>query len=124
MIAVTIKHEYSLDFGSPLQLSYAFLLMRSTRYTLPHFEVVRAKMILMAADGESNDQIAARLDTRREVVSLWRKRFHQQRLRGLEELPRSARPQGFPQIWGSCTASASVTGCRPCGTCRGISIAA
>ena len=72
------------------------LLMRATRYTLPYFEVVRAKMILMAADGESNDQIAARLDTRREVMSLWRKRFHEQRLLGLEELPRSGRPRGFP----------------------------
>lgn len=71
------------------------LSMRAARYTLPYFEVVRAKMILMAADGLSNDQIAARLDTRREVVSLWRKRFFEQRLRGLEELPRSGRPRGF-----------------------------
>lgn len=71
------------------------LSTRATRYTLPYFEVVRAKMILMAADGESNDQIAARLDTRREVVSQWRKRFFEQRLRGLEEQPRPGRPRGF-----------------------------
>lgn len=71
------------------------LSARATRYTLPYFEVVRAKMILMAAGGESNDQIAARLDTRREVVSQWRKRFFEQRLRGLEELPRPGRPRGF-----------------------------
>ena len=68
---------------------------RAARYTLAYFEVVRARMILMAADGESNDRIAERLDTRREVVSLWRKRFFEQRLRGLEELPRSGRPRGF-----------------------------
>lgn len=72
------------------------LSSRAARYTLPYYEVIRAKMILMAADGESNDQIAARLDTRREVVSQWRKRFFEQRLRGLEELPRSGRPRGFP----------------------------
>jgi hypothetical protein len=72
------------------------LTARAARYTRPYFEVVRAKMILMAADGESNDQIAARLDTRREVVSLWRKRFFEQRLPGLDELPRSGRPRGFP----------------------------
>ena len=48
---------------------------RAARYTLPYFEVVRAKMILMAAEGMDNDEIAARLDTRREVVSQWRKRF-------------------------------------------------
>lgn len=71
------------------------LAARATRYTLPYFEVVRAKMILMAADGKSNDQIAARLDTRREVVSQWRKRFFEQRLRGLEELPRPGRPRAF-----------------------------
>jgi hypothetical protein len=72
------------------------LTARAARYTRPYFEVVRAKMILMAADGESNDQIATRLDTRREVVSLWRKRFFEQRLPGLDELPRSGRPRGFP----------------------------
>ena len=71
------------------------LTQRATAYTRPYFEVVRAKMILMAAEGESNDRIAARLDTRREVVSLWRKRFHEQRVRGLEELPRPGRPRGF-----------------------------
>jgi hypothetical protein len=31
---------------------------------LPYFEVVRAKMILMAALGIGNDEIAVRLDTR------------------------------------------------------------
>jgi len=55
------------------------LIRRATKYTLPYFEVVRAKMILMAADGMDNDQIAARLDTRREVVSQWRKRFFKKR---------------------------------------------
>jgi len=40
----------------------AELNRRATRYTLPYFEVVRAKMILMAAGGMSNDEIAARLD--------------------------------------------------------------
>ena len=53
-------------------------------------------MILYAAQGMSNDQIAASLDTRREVVSLWRKRFFQERLAGLEELPRPGRPRTFP----------------------------
>jgi hypothetical protein len=71
------------------------LSQRAAAYTRPYFEVVRAKMILMAADGASNDQIAARLDTRREVISLWRKRFHEHRLKGLEELPRPGRPRGF-----------------------------
>lgn len=72
------------------------LSRRAAKYTLPYFEVVRAKMILMAADDIDNDQIAARLDTRREVVSQWRKRFFKERLAGLEERARPGRPRVFP----------------------------
>ena len=72
------------------------LSRRAVRYTLPYFEVVRAKMILMAAQGMDNDEIAARLDTRREVVSQWRKRFYKDRLAGLDERARPGRPRAFP----------------------------
>jgi hypothetical protein len=72
------------------------LSRRAAKYTLPYFEVLRAKMILHAAAGCSNDEIARRLDTRREVVSLWRKRFFTERLAGLQELPRPGRPRSFP----------------------------
>jgi hypothetical protein len=73
---------------------------RAAKYTLPYFQVVRAKMILLAAEGLSNDEIALRLNTRREVVSMWRQRFFRQRFRGLEELPRSGRPRAFPPSTG------------------------
>jgi hypothetical protein len=76
------------------------LRRRAARYTLPYFEVARAKMILLAAQGLANDQIAARLDTRREVVSMWRKRFFEQRLAGLEERSRPGRPRTFPPRTG------------------------
>lgn len=72
------------------------LRRRAAKYTLPYFEVTRARMILMAADGLDNDEIAARLDTRREVVSQWRKRFFKERLAGLEERARPGRPRAFP----------------------------
>ena len=68
----------------------------AAKYTLPYFQVQRAKMILLAAEGLSNDQIATRLDTRREVVSMWRKRFYAERLVGLEERARPGRPRTFP----------------------------
>ena len=71
------------------------LQRRATKYTLPYFEVLRAKMILMAAQGMANDDIARALATRREVVSQWRKRFFEQRLPGLEERPRQGRPRAF-----------------------------
>ncbi len=57
---------------------------RSRRYTLPYRDVVRARIVLMAADGLDNDEIAARLDTRREIVSKWRKRFFEDGLAGPE----------------------------------------
>ena len=72
------------------------LRQRAMKYTLPYFQVQRAKMILLAAEGFTNDQIADRLDTRREVVSMWRKRFFEKRLQGLEERSRPGRPRGFP----------------------------
>ena len=68
---------------------------RARRYTLPYRDVIRAKIVLMAAAGPDNDEIAARLDTRREIVSKWRKRFFEQGLPGLEERPRGGRPPSF-----------------------------
>jgi transposase len=65
------------------------------RYTSPYRDVVRARIVLYAARGLSNDQIAARLDTPRQIVSKWRKRFFEQRLAGLEEQPRHGRPARF-----------------------------
>ena len=74
----------------------AALETQARRYTLPYRDVIRAKIALLAADGLGNDQIADRLDTRREIVSKWRKRFYEQRLGGLEERPRTGRPPVFP----------------------------
>lgn len=71
------------------------LKSRAAKYTLPYFKVIRAKIILLAAQGLGNDEIAAKLDTRREVVSMWRKRFFEDRLEGLEERPRPGRPRSF-----------------------------
>ncbi|MHB1510613.1 MAG: hypothetical protein ACYCST_15275 [Acidimicrobiales bacterium] len=41
--------------------------------------------MLLAAQDLDNNEIAARLDTRREVLSKWRKRFFEEDPRGLEE---------------------------------------
>ena len=69
---------------------------RARQYTLPYFTVVRARMILLAAEGHANDEIAAALSIGRDVVSLWRKRFFDERMAGLEERPRPGRPRVFP----------------------------
>jgi hypothetical protein len=86
---------------SPFQIELsteekAELEHRAAKYTLPYFLVLRAKMVLLAAQGLSNDEIGRRLDTRREVVCMWRKRFFDERLAGLEERPRPGRPRSFP----------------------------
>ena len=65
-------------------------------YTLPYWQVMGAQMVLMAAEGMRNDQIAAQLRCGRDVVSQWRKRFFEQRLAGLEDRPRRGRPPVFP----------------------------
>ena len=65
-------------------------------YTSPYWQVTRARMVLLAAEGLRNDEIAARLDCGRDVVSQWRKRFFEQRLAGLEDRPRRGRPPVFP----------------------------
>ena len=69
---------------------------QARRYTSPYFIVVRAKVILLAADGLANEQIGARLSLPRQIVSKWRKRFFEQRLAGLEDEARSGRPPAFP----------------------------
>ena len=71
------------------------LSRRASKYTLPYFTVARAKIILLAAEGLDNDEIAMRLNTPRKVVSIWRKRFFEERLSGLEERPRPGRPPVF-----------------------------
>lgn len=71
------------------------LEIRTRRYTSPYRDVIRAKIILFAAQGLSNDVIATRLDTPRQIVSKWRKRFALMRLPGLEEQPRGGRPALF-----------------------------
>lgn len=72
------------------------LEQRSRQYTLPYRDVVRAKIVLLAAQGMENKVIGERLDVPRPVVSKWRQRFWRERLAGLEERPRRGRPSGFP----------------------------
>ena len=65
------------------------------KYTSPYCDVMRAKIILLASEGFSNKQIGERLDLPRQIVSKWRKRFFDQRLVGLQEMPRRGRPGAF-----------------------------
>ena len=64
---------------------------------LPHRQVLRAKMIILAAGGEANKDIAVSLGVSRPTVQLWRERFLALRMAGLEEdAPRSGRKPRIP----------------------------
>jgi len=73
---------------------------RARQYTLSYRDVVRAKIVLLAAEGLENKQIGERLDMPRPVVSKWRKRFFRKRLAGLEDRSRRGRPSAFPPSSG------------------------
>lgn len=66
----------------------SFLESQARSAKAPHRMVLRSKIILYAADGESNEEIAGKVGTRRETVSQWRRRFAKKRLSGLEDLER------------------------------------
>jgi transposase len=65
------------------------------KYTSPYCDVMRAKVVLLAAQGFSNKEIGRRLQLPRQIVSKWRKRFFEERLAGLQERPRRGRPRSF-----------------------------
>jgi transposase len=73
----------------------AVLEERARAYTAPFAVVVRAKIVLLAADGLPNTAIAGRLDVAVDVVSKWRKRFCVEGLVGLRDRERSGRPRAF-----------------------------
>lgn len=73
----------------------AVLEERARTYTAPFAVVVRAKIVLLAAAGELNSDIAARLDVDVDVVSRWRKRYCTEGLAGLKDRKRSGRPRAF-----------------------------
>lgn len=58
----------------------------------PQKIVRRARIVTLAAQGRDNDEIAAELKTSKVTVGLWRHRFLDLGLAGLEEEERSGRP--------------------------------
>jgi hypothetical protein len=65
------------------------------RRTAEQRMVVRARIVLAAADGEENASIAERLGVALNTVIKWRKRFYEEGMEGLGERKRSGRPRTF-----------------------------
>lgn len=57
--------------------------------------VLRARIVLEAADGEENATIADRLEIALNTVIKWRKRFFEEGFEGLTDRKRSGRPRSF-----------------------------
>ena len=74
----------------------AELERRARAEKLPFQDVQRARIVLYAADGVPDTEIAGRLDTSAGLVGRWRRRFAEQRLEGLKDKPRAGRPRRFP----------------------------
>jgi len=65
------------------------------KYTAPYRDVIRAQVILLAAEGMENEEIGEKLNLPRKTVSKWRKRFFYEREQGLMDKPRVGRPFFF-----------------------------
>jgi len=57
--------------------------------------VLRARIVLLAADGHSSKTISSRLGVRRATVSRWRTRFAADRLAGLRDHSRPGKPRKY-----------------------------
>lgn len=68
----------------------------SRRSSAPYRLVMRARIVLLAADGLANRVIAARLGVCEDMVRKWRRRYREQGMDGLADAPRPGRPRKFP----------------------------
>ena len=56
-------------------------------------QALRARIVLRAAEGATNTQIAEEASVSLPTVGLWRRSFSERRLAGLADAPRSGRPR-------------------------------
>jgi transposase len=81
---------------SPLDESVLHARARSS--TSAHRDVIRARIVLAAAEGASNAGIAAAVGVHVDTVRKWRRRFVAAGVGGLEDSPRSGRRRGFTPV--------------------------
>ncbi|HTE69436.1 MAG TPA: helix-turn-helix domain-containing protein, partial [Actinomycetes bacterium] len=90
------KHS---PFVVRLQASERRLLKRLVRTpTAQYRQVLRAKIVLAAAAGLANVQIARRLGITVNTVRKWRKRYTAEGLAGLTDRKRCGRPRVYPAV--------------------------
>jgi hypothetical protein len=107
-VARTSRYRIELSEGDRLELE-----RRAGALTLPFRVVQRARLILYAADGMIDKEIAVRCGCHPQVVSKWRRRFCEQGIEGLMDKPRAGRPRRFPPAAGRRGRRGGVRAARP-----------
>jgi hypothetical protein len=107
-VARTSRYRIELSEEDRLELE-----RRAAALTLPFRVVQRARLILYAADGMIDKEIALRCDCHPQVVSKWRRRFCEQGIDGLKDRPRAGRPRRFPPAAGCRGRSRGVRAASP-----------
>src|ERR1051326_6456487 len=88
--------RWASPYGVELNDDERSVLRRHARsLTAPYRLVMRARALLLAAEKIENSEIAERLNVSRSFLTDLRKSFCQDRLRALEDRPRSGRPARF-----------------------------
>jgi hypothetical protein len=85
---------------TPLQIvltddEKSILEMQARALVVSHRTVIRSKIILLLAEGQTISAIARKLDLDRNTVHKWGERFTRKRLAGLEDDERSGHPARF-----------------------------
>jgi hypothetical protein len=89
-----------LPFAVPVPLAddqRRQLLALARAHSTPQALAFRCRLVLRAADPDrpTNGRIAGEFGCDRHTVSLWRRRFRDRGLGGLQDAPRSGRPRRF-----------------------------
>src|SRR5215472_11761499 len=63
------------------------------KHGAPQSLAMRARIVLAAANGLANKEIAAKLDVVAHTVGMWRRRFASERIDGLLDEPRPGAPR-------------------------------
>jgi len=87
--------------------------MLTRRATAAHRQVLRARIVLAAADGATNTAIAAELRLHVDTVRKWRRRFAAEGIAGLTDRDRPGRPTRFSAVQ---VAQVKALACEPPGS--------
>ena len=73
----------------------AVLEVLAVSRTAPYRQVQRARLVLAAAGGKSNQEISHEVGLGWRSVGMWRRRFIRERLTGMEDRPRPGKPRQY-----------------------------